>query len=134
MSTSTQNIDQVSTEAKSSIPTWQDFEKAIIDILRAGILYRKPKDKGFMSWYKKQLAELCGAEDPEMHIFEKSTIKFPNEEIYNTTMQELNGFYKKEIKIRKAIENYYNICYNIAKDSFSTEKELEDELNEFVNS
>src|SRR5437868_12331798 len=115
MSTSTQVSD------KSS---WQDFEKAIIDILRAGVIYRKPKDKGFMSWYKKQLAELRGAEDPEMHIFEKSTIKFPNEEMYNTTMQELDSFYKKEIKIRKAIENYYNICYNIAKDSFSTEKEL----------
>jgi hypothetical protein len=128
MSTSTQ------VSVKSSKPTWQDFEKAIIDILRAGVIYRKPKDKGFMSWYKKQLAELRGAEDPEMHIFEKSTIKFPNEEIYNTTMQELDSFYKKEIKIRKAIENYYNICYNIAKDSFSTEKELEEELNEFINS
>ena len=54
--------------------------------------------------------------------------------MYNTTMQELDSFYKKEIKIRKAIENYYNICYNIAKDSFSTEKELEEELNEFINS
>jgi hypothetical protein len=128
MSTSTQ------VSVKSSKPTWQDFEKAIIDILRAGVIYRKPKDKGFMSWYKKQLAELRGAEDPEMHIFEKSTIKFPNEEIYNTTMQELDSFYKKEIKIRKAIENYYNICYNIAKESFINEEELEDELNEFINS
>ena len=133
MSTSTQ-VSVKSSDTKcpaSQKPTWQDFEKAIIDILRAGVIYRKPKDKGFMSWYKKQLAELRGAEDPEMHIFEKSTIKFPNEEIYNTTMQELNS---QEIKIRKAIENYYNICYNIAKDSFSTEKELEEELNEFINS
>ena len=123
-----------STQVSITKPTWQDFEKAIVNILRAGVIYRKPKDKGFMSQYKKQLDELHGAEDLEMHIFEKSTNKFPNEEIYNTTMQELNSFYKKEIKIRKAIESYYNIYYNIAKDSFSTEKELEEELNEFINS
>ena len=48
MSSSTNN----STEITSLQPTWQDIEKVIIDILRAGIYYRKPKDKRFMSWYK----------------------------------------------------------------------------------
>ena len=134
MSTSTQNINQVSAGDKSSIPTWQDIEKAILDILRAGIYYRKPKNKGFMSWYKKQLEELRGLEDPEIHIYEKAIEKFPNEEIFKSTMEDHKGYYKKEIKIRQAIEKYYNLCYDIAKESFMNEKELEDELNEFINS
>ena len=37
MSAITQNISQVSTEIKPAKPTWQDIEKAILDILRAGI-------------------------------------------------------------------------------------------------
>ncbi|CAJ0746240.1 10192_t:CDS:1, partial [Entrophospora sp. SA101] len=52
-------------ENTATKPTWKDFEKAIIEILRAGIYYRKPKDKGFMSWYKKLLTELHSAEEPE---------------------------------------------------------------------
>ena len=134
MSAITQNISQVSTEVESSIPTWQDIEKAILDILRAGIYYRKPKNKGFMSRYKKQLEELRGSEDPEIHIYEKAIEKFPNEEIFKSTMEDHKDYYKKEIKIRQAIEKYYTLCYDIAKESFMNEKELEDELNEFVNS
>ena len=143
MSASTQNIDQVSiakqwlsepTEVKSSIPTWQDIEKAILDILRAGIYYRKPKNKGFMSWYKKQLEELRGSEDPEIHVYEKAIEKFPNEEIFKSTMEDHKGYYKKEIKIRQAIENYYNLCYNIAKESFSTDEEREEEFQAWLNS
>jgi len=45
MSTTTQNIDQQSTEIKSSIPTWQDIEKAILVILRAGIFCKNQRIK-----------------------------------------------------------------------------------------
>ena len=45
------------------MPTWQDIEKSIIDILRAGIFYNKDKNTGFMSYYKNQLDELHKSED-----------------------------------------------------------------------
>ena len=115
-------------------PTWQEVEKAILDILRAGIYYRKPKDKGFMSWYKKQLDKLRRSEEPEIHIYEMAIEKFPNEEVYKQTMEEFKSYYKKELRIRNAIENYYNICYNISKESFNTEEGIEDELKEFISS
>ena len=143
MSAITQNISQVSiakqclsetTEVESSIPTWQDIEKAILDILRAGIYYRKPKNKGFMSWYKKQLEELRGSEDPEIHIYEKAIEKFPNEEIFKTTMECHKGYYTKEIKIYQAIKKYYNLCYNIVKKSFSTDEQREKEFQAWLNS
>ncbi|CAH1770408.1 15265_t:CDS:1, partial [Entrophospora sp. SA101] len=86
-------------ENTATKPTWKDFEKAIIEILRAGIYYRKPKDKGFMSWYKKLLTELHSAEEPEMYVYEKAIDKFPNEEVYNQTMEEFKSYYKKELKI-----------------------------------
>nr|CAG8627416.1 10140_t:CDS:2 [Entrophospora candida] len=70
-------------------PTWKEVEKAIIDILRAGVYHRKSKDQGFMRWYKKQLDELRGSEEPEMHIYEKALDKFPNEEVYKQTMEEI---------------------------------------------
>ncbi|RHZ76960.1 hypothetical protein Glove_187g2 [Diversispora epigaea] len=77
MSTTTQNIDQVSiakqclsetTDVKSSKPTWQDIEKAIVDIVKAGVSYKKPKDSKFMQNYKKRYTELHQAEDPDTYI------------------------------------------------------------------
>ena len=122
------------TQIKITKPTWQDIEKSIINILRAGIYYRKLKDKGFMSWYKKQLDELRKSEDPECHIFEKALEKFPNEELYKTTIEEHNTYYKKELRIQQSIAKYYNLYYNMVKDTFNTEKEMEEELDAFINS
>ncbi|RHZ85255.1 hypothetical protein Glove_68g17 [Diversispora epigaea] len=98
MSTTTQNIDQQSTEIKSSIPTWQDIEKAILVILRAAIE------------------------------------NFPNEEAYNQTMEDHEGYYKKDPRIQKAIKTYYILCYTIVKDTFATEEEIEEELDSWINS
>ncbi|RHZ84176.1 hypothetical protein Glove_85g28 [Diversispora epigaea] len=134
MSTSTQNIDQVSTEVKSSKPTWQDIEKAILVILKAGIFCKKPKNKGFMSRYKKQLDELRGSENPEMYIYEKAIENFPNEEAYNQTIEDHEGYYKKDPRIQKAIKTYYILCYTIVKDTFATEEEIEEELDSWINS
>jgi hypothetical protein len=143
MSTSTQNISQVSiakqslsetTEVKSSLPTWQDIEKAIVAILRAGVAYKLPKDKSFMSWYKRQLDELHSAEDPDLHIFEKAIDLFPTEDSYREKIEIHKSYYKKHINVRKAIQKYYELCYNIVKESFSTEEEIDEELNEWLNS
>ena len=70
MSTSTQNISQVYTEVKSSKPTWQDIEKAIIIITQAGVLYKKKKNEKFMQNYKTRYTELHQAEDPDTYILD----------------------------------------------------------------
>jgi hypothetical protein len=65
MSSTIQNIDQLSTETETLLPTWQDIEKLIIDILRASNFYNKDRNKGFISYYKNQLDKLCKSEDQE---------------------------------------------------------------------
>ncbi|RHZ69934.1 hypothetical protein Glove_276g2 [Diversispora epigaea] len=82
MSTTTQNIDQQSTEVKSSKPTWQDIEKAIVIITQAGVYYKKKKDEKFMQNYKKRYTELHQAEDPDIYILNNAKRIFPNEEKY----------------------------------------------------
>ena len=48
MSSFNQNISQVLIEIKSSKPTWQDIEKAIVAIVQAGVYYKKKKEEKFI--------------------------------------------------------------------------------------
>ena len=52
---STQNQ---STEAK---PTYKEVEQALINVIKAGLYYRKPKDGKFMQFYKEKIRKLCQA-------------------------------------------------------------------------
>ena len=135
MSTSTQNISQVSTEVKTSLPTWQDIEKAIIDILRAGIFYNIKKDKGFMNYYKKLYNELHQSEDPDIYIIDKARHILPNEEIYNAKINSYkNSYYKGKPKITKAMIKYYELIHKIAKKYYINDEEREEKLLAFLNS
>ncbi|CAG8680508.1 3248_t:CDS:1, partial [Acaulospora morrowiae] len=135
MSTTIQNIDQLSTEIKTSIPIWQDIEKSIIDILRAGLFYNKNKNIGFMDYYKKQLDELRKSEDQEQYIINKTRSLLPNEKIYDTKIKAFsNSYYKSEPKIRQAILNYLKLIYKIAKEYFITDEKREEELQAWLNS
>jgi hypothetical protein len=46
-------------------PTSQDIEKALINVVKVGLYYRKPKDGKFMLSYKDRVKKLRQAEDPE---------------------------------------------------------------------
>ena len=134
MSTITQNIDKVSTEAISSLPTCQDIEKAIIDILRAGNFYNKDRNIGFMTYYKNQLDELRKSEDQEQYIINKSKQLLPNEKIYDTKIKAFsNSYYKSELRIAQAISNYLKLIYKIAKEYFITDEQREEELQVWLN-
>ncbi|RHZ47543.1 hypothetical protein Glove_578g48 [Diversispora epigaea] len=82
MSTTIQNIDQVSTEVKSFKPTWQDIKKAIVDIVKVDVYYKKSKDSKFMQNYKKRYTELHQAEDPDTYILTNAKKIYPNEDKY----------------------------------------------------
>jgi len=124
-----------STKVKSTLPTWEEIEKSIIDILRAGIFYNKDKNVGFMDYYKKQLDELRKSEDREQYIINKAKQLLPNEEIYKTKINAFsNSYYKSEPRISQAIANYLKLIYKIAKEYFITEEQREEELQAWLNS
>ncbi|RHZ61181.1 hypothetical protein Glove_349g152 [Diversispora epigaea] len=143
MSTTTQNIDQVSiakqclsetTEVKSSKPTWQDIEKAIVDIVKAGVYYKKPKDSKFMQNYKKRYTELHQAEDPDTYILTNAKKIYPNEDKYIEMKRQYQEWYRSELKILQAIVKLNDLYYQLAKDHFTTNEEIEEETDDFLNS
>ncbi|CAG8518448.1 14505_t:CDS:2, partial [Acaulospora morrowiae] len=78
MSTTIQNIDQVSTEVKSSKPTWQDIEKAIVIITQA-------------------------AEDLDIYILDNAKKIFPNEEKYIESKKQY-----QECNDPSSLQNFQN--------------------------
>src|SRR5271163_4769146 len=135
MSILIQNIKQVSTEVKISLPTWQDIEKAIIDVLRAGIFYNIEKNKGFMDYYKKLYNELHQSEDPDVYIIDKARHILPNKEIYNIKINSYkNSYYKGKPKIAKAMIKYHELIHKIAKEYYINDEERKDELQTWLNS
>src|SRR5216110_199352 len=69
MSNQNQVIQEVLPEAK---PTSQQVEQALINVVKAGIYYRKPKDGKFMQNYKERVKKLRQAEDPDEYILENA--------------------------------------------------------------
>jgi hypothetical protein len=134
MSTSTQNISQISTEVSSSKPTWQDIEKAIEDIVIAGVYYKKKKEEKFMQNYKTRYTELHQAEDPDIYILDNAKRIYPNEDKYIVMKKQYQEWYKNEPKILQAVLKLNNLYYQLAKDHFATNEEIEEEANDFLNS
>ncbi|GES97973.1 hypothetical protein GLOIN_2v1489479 [Rhizophagus clarus] len=46
-------------------PISQEIEQALINVVKAGIYYRRPKDGKFMQSYKERIKKLRQVEDPE---------------------------------------------------------------------
>ncbi|CAJ0902532.1 8394_t:CDS:2 [Entrophospora sp. SA101] len=132
MSTTIQNIDQVSTDAKSSIPTWQDIEKAIVNIVKAGVYYKKEKDGKFMQNYKKRYTELHQAEDPDIYILNNAKRIYPNEDKYISMKSQYQEWYKNEPKILQAVLKLSDLYYQLAKNHFATNEEIEEEADDLA--
>jgi hypothetical protein len=49
-------------------PTFQEIEKALINVIKAGIYYRKLKDSKFMQSFKERIKNYVKQKIP-MHIF-----------------------------------------------------------------
>ena len=122
-----------STEVKSTHPTWQDIEKALIAIVRAGLYYKKPKDGKFLQNYRKRVHDLRKADDPTEFIIKKAQYLFPNEAKYNQMKKDYRTYYKYEPRILKAVETLNDLYYTIAKEYFKSEEEIEKEADDFLN-
>lgn len=117
-----------------SKPTYQDIETALIAVIKAGIFYKKPKDSKFMQRYKERITRLRQAEEPEKYICELAQKIIPYEIRYRHALNDNNNWYKKEPKILEAINNLYKLYYEIAKDFFLTDNQVEQEAEDFINS
>ena len=69
------SIQNQSTEAK---PTYKEVEQALINIIKAGLYYRKPKDGKFMQFYKEKIRKLRQAENPKEYVLNLAMTMFPN--------------------------------------------------------
>ena len=117
---------------KQSI-TWQDVEKALIDVVRAGLYYKKPKDGKFLQGYKKRVHDLRQADDPEEFVKETAKILFPNEAKYSQKKKDYRTYYKYEPRILKTTETLNDLYYTIAKEYFQTDEDIEKEADDFLN-
>jgi len=64
MSTTQNNTITIS-EAETLQPTWEDNEKALIDVLKAGIFHNYPRDSKLIQKYKEYIKVLRNSEDNE---------------------------------------------------------------------
>ena len=128
MSKQTQDTKDIQTK-----PIYQEVEQALINIIKAGIYYKKPKDGKFMQNYKERIKKLYQAEDPNEYIKNLAQIIFPNEDKYNKTMNDYKEFYGRDPKILNSIIELYELYYKLAKDHFVKEAQIDQEAEDFLN-
>jgi len=114
-------------------PTLKEIEKAMVEIIKAGMDYKMPKTGTFMKNWKKKVRQIRQAEDPDEFIIENAKQLFPNESQYRKKKSDTKEWYKYKVRVCKAIIAYYNMNYIIAKEYFKTEEELEKEAEDFLN-
>src|SRR5579883_641435 len=114
--------------------TYQEIEQALINVVKAGIYYRRPKDGKFMQLYKERIKKLRQAEDPDEFILENAKRLFPTKVKYHQIMNEYKSWYGKDPKILNAVINLYKLYYKLAKDYFNTEEQVNEETEDFLSS
>ena len=115
-------------------PTYQEVEQALINVVKAGIYYRRPKEGKFMQSYKERIKKLRQAEDPQEYVLKLAMTIFPNESKYHKIKDDYKEYYGKDPKILNAIMELYKLYYKLAKDYFITDKQVDEETEDFLSS
>ena len=116
-------------------PTYQEVEQALVNVVKADIYYRRPKDGKFMQSYKERIKKLRQAEDPEEYVLKELALTiFPNENKYKSIMNDYKDWYGKDPKILNSIMELYKLYYKLAKDYFITDKQVDEETEDFLSS
>ena len=131
MSNHNQVNQEILPEAK---PTFQQVEQALINVVKAGIYYRKLKDGKFMQNYKERIKKLCQSEDPDEYILENAKRLFPTKDKYHQIMDDYKSWYGKDPKILNAVIDLYKLYYKLAKDYFNTEEQVNEKTEDFLSS
>ncbi len=115
-------------------PTSQEIEQALINVVKAGLYYRKPKDGKFMLSYKDRVKKLRQAEDPEEYVVRLAQNIFPNKDKYNQIKNDYKEYYGRDPRILNAIMDLYKLYYELAKDNFVKEEQIDEEAEDYFNS
>ena len=115
-------------------PTYRDIEAALIDVVKAGILYKKPKDGKLMQGYKERVTKLCQAEDLDKYVVALAQSILPNEAKYRQLVDDYKSWYKREPKLQAAVLKLNRLYYELAKDYFLTDEQIKEEAEDFLNS
>ena len=115
-------------------PTSQQVEQALINVVKAGIYYRRPLDGKFMQNYKERVKKLRQAEDPDAFVLENAKRLFPSKDKYHQIMDDYKSYYGKDPRILNAIMDLYKLYYKLAKDYFFTEEQVNNETEDFLSS
>ena len=124
----------MSTQAIPAKPTYREIESALIAVIKAGILYKKPKDGKFILCYKQRIIKLRQAEEPENFVLETAQSILPNETKYQQFLEDYKTWYSREPKLLSAINKLYRLYYELAKDYFLTDSQADDEVEDYLNS
>jgi len=124
----------MSTQIQITKPTSQEVEQALINVVKAGLYYRRPKEGKFMQSYKEQIRKLRQAEDPEEYVLKLAQTIFPNEDKYNKIMSDYKSWYGSDPEILNSIMELYKLYYKLAKDYFNTEEQVDEETEDFLSS
>src|SRR5437016_6035413 len=114
--------------------TFQKVEQALINVVKVGIYYRKPKESNFMQNYKERIKKLYQAKDPNEYILENAKRLFPNKVKYHQIMDDYKSYYGKDPRILNAIMDLYKLYYKLVKDHFIKEEEIDNKTEDFFNS
>ncbi|GBB98500.1 hypothetical protein RclHR1_32400003 [Rhizophagus clarus] len=87
-------------------PISQEIEQALINVVKAGIYYRRPKDGKFMQSYKERIKKLRQVEDPEEYVLKLAQIIFPNKDKYHQIMDDYKSYYGKIQRFLTLLWNY----------------------------
>ena len=124
---STQNQ---STEAK---PTYKEVKQALINVVKAGLCYRKPKDSKFMQFYKEKIRKLRQTKNPEKYILNLAMTMFPNKDKFNSISSNNESWYGNDLRIHNTIIEVNKLFYKLAKDYFVKEAQIDKEAEDFLN-
>jgi hypothetical protein len=115
-------------------PTSQEIEQALINVIKAGLYYRRPKEGKFMQSYKERIIKLRQAEDPEEYVLKLAQTIFPNEDKYNKIMSDYKSWYGSDPEILNSIMELYKLYHKLAKDYFNTKAQANEEVEDFLSS
>ena len=115
-------------------PTSQQVEQALINVIKAGLYYRKPKDGKFMQSYKERVKKLRQSEDPEQCVVDSARTIFPNERKYHQIMDDYKSWYGRDPEILSTIMELYKLYYKLAKDYFIKKEDIDNEAEDFLSS
>src|SRR4051812_10897454 len=102
-------------------PTFQKIKKALINVVKAGIYYKRPKNGKFMQDYKERIKKLHQAQEPEEFVIKLAQTIFLNKDKYHQIIDDYKLYYRKNLRILNAIMELYKLYYKIAKNYFNIE-------------